>query len=85
MNMFKDRGCNWDVIIMDVSMPVMTGIEATSEIRKAEKGTGEEIRIVGLTSNARDRQVRSSFPSSSFFLMNSLVECVRSSDVCESA
>lgn len=38
-----------DLIIMDIQMPVMTGIEATLEIRNYEKSNGGRIPIAALT------------------------------------
>jgi two-component system, sensor histidine kinase and response regulator len=42
----------FDVVLMDVQMPVMNGIEATEAIRAAERGTGEHIPIVAMTAHA---------------------------------
>lgn len=42
----------FDLVLMDVQMPVMDGLEATSAIREGEKGTGEHIPIVALTASA---------------------------------
>jgi CheY-like chemotaxis protein len=42
----------YDLIIMDVQMPVMTGIEATEIIRKKESAQGGHIPILGLTAHA---------------------------------
>ena len=55
-------GRPFDMILMDVSMPVMDGLAATAEIRRAERGDPPRdgpVRIVGLTAHAaredRDR------------------------------
>ncbi len=42
----------FDLILMDVQMPVMNGFEATSIIRQREAGTGNHIPIVALTARA---------------------------------
>ncbi len=42
----------FDLILMDMQMPLMSGIEATAIIREKEKATGEHIRIIALTANA---------------------------------
>jgi PAS domain S-box-containing protein len=43
---------NPDLIIMDIQMPVMSGIEATLAIREIEKGKGSRVPIVALTAGA---------------------------------
>ncbi len=40
------------IILMDISMPVMNGWEATSLIRGEEKATGGHVPIVALTAHA---------------------------------
>lgn len=42
----------FDVVLMDVQMPIIDGFEATAEIRKREKATGKHIPIVALTAHA---------------------------------
>lgn len=42
----------FDLILMDVQMPEMDGIEATEKIRKIEESAGGHIPIIALTANA---------------------------------
>ncbi len=42
----------FDVVLMDVQMPVMNGFEATSAIRAKEKANGERVRIIAITAHA---------------------------------
>jgi signal transduction histidine kinase/CheY-like chemotaxis protein len=41
-----------DVILMDLQMPEMGGLEATARIRELENGTGRHVPIVALTAHA---------------------------------
>ena len=52
------RDAQWDVILMDVQMPVMDGVAATALIRKLEAETGRpRTPIIALTANAMSHQV----------------------------
>ncbi|MCK4788391.1 MAG: response regulator, partial [Desulfobacteraceae bacterium] len=42
----------FDLILMDVQMPEMDGLEATTEIRKKEENTERHIPIIAITANA---------------------------------
>jgi CheY-like chemotaxis protein len=43
---------NYDLVLMDVQMPIMDGMEAVRKIRGKEKLTGEHAPIVALTAHA---------------------------------
>ena len=43
-----------DLVLMDVQMPILDGLEATRRIRKQESGSSRHQRIVAITANAFD-------------------------------
>ncbi len=60
IDMFKEK--SYDLILMDVRMPVMNGLDATKAIREleSEKENGKRARIVAITaSSAREECLES--------------------------
>ncbi|MCU4156611.1 response regulator [Carboxylicivirga sp. A043] len=45
---------HYDLILMDLMMPIMDGLETTVAIREKEKDTKQHMPIVGLTANTYD-------------------------------
>lgn len=48
----KLASSDFDLILMDIQMPVMNGITAAEKIRDFESGSGRHIPIIALTANA---------------------------------
>ena len=46
----------YDIILMDVHMPVMDGLEATKRIRAMERSDASEVPIIAMTANAFDKE-----------------------------
>jgi two-component system sensor histidine kinase/response regulator len=44
----------FDLVLMDVQMPVMDGVEATAAVRLKEKVTGDHIPIIAMTAHAME-------------------------------
>lgn len=56
---FKKHAAGYfDVILMDVQMPLMNGYEATSAIRSVERIDAKTISIYAMTANTLDEDVR---------------------------
>lgn len=61
---------SFDIILMDIEMPVMDGIAATSEIRRLEgKGKFARTPIIAVTGNARKEHFEKGFTNTEFTLI----------------
>ena len=50
----------YDAILMDIQMPVMDGLEATRTIRKLNKADAKTIRIIAMSANAFESDIKAS-------------------------
>ena len=50
----------YDVILMDIRMPVMDGLEATKLIRRSERADAAAIPVIAMTANAFDDDMKKS-------------------------
>ena len=48
----SQEASRFDLVLMDVHMPEMDGLEATALLRKREEGTGRRVPIIALTASA---------------------------------
>ncbi|MBP8959500.1 MAG: response regulator [Bacteroidales bacterium] len=48
----KFQRASYDIILMDIQMPVMSGLIAAEKIRELEVNTGKHVSIIAITANA---------------------------------
>ncbi|MCX6283392.1 MAG: response regulator [Bacteroidetes bacterium] len=74
----KFRVNSYDAILMDIMMPVMDGLTATREIRKAETERNsvkdKRVKIIAITANAFEDDRNKFFDSGMDFYMNKPIE-----------
>ena len=57
--MFKNQGVgHYDMILMDIQMPVLNGYEATRAIRSCGQADAQSIPIIAMTANAYAEDVQ---------------------------
>jgi len=54
----KSANETFDLILMDLEMPVLDGLSATSQIREREEGTGNGIVIIAMTAHDAEEDVQ---------------------------
>ena len=59
----KCRRESYDMIIMDIMMPVMGGLEAAHAIRTMERADSNKVPIVAISANAFDEDIHRSLAS----------------------
>lgn len=54
----RQAGGYYDMILMDIHMPVMDGLAATKAIRKLSRADAAEIPIIAMTADAFEEDIR---------------------------
>lgn len=54
-------GTSYDFVLMDIQMPVMNGMEATEQIRKLPNSQAANTKIIALTANAFEADIKKYF------------------------
>ena len=49
---------SFDLVLMDIQMPLLGGLETTRKIRESELGTGKHLPIIAMTANAMEEDRR---------------------------
>lgn len=57
----KSQPGEYDMILMDIQMPVMNGYEATKAIRNSKRPMAKTIPIIAMTANAFSEDIQQSF------------------------
>jgi CheY-like chemotaxis protein len=56
LEVLQKSGFDFDLVLMDLQMPVMGGLEATSAVRSLEATLGQHLLIIGFSSSSSEEQ-----------------------------